>query len=244
MNWVLALGLLSLSVGSAACHKRIDPVAPETGQMPEGKSCPANSAMISDGESANKTSFQEGRGGWWYTYFDFDKHGGSKIWPEAGIVGGTFEMSEGGAAGTAHAARMKGKTGSGEIVFAGMGAGLLDPPGPYDASRYGGIAFWAKKGPGSTGKVRLKVPDKKTKPEGGMCSGEGCNNDYGLDLDLTEEWTKYIVPFRAMKQIKGWGDQYGGGISSNAIYEVQFQVSSPGQPFDIWIDEIQFTGCK
>src|SRR6187455_14632 len=72
MNWVWALGLLSLSVGSAACHKRIDPAAPETGQMPEGKSCPATSAMISDGESANKTSFQEGRGGWWYTYFDFE----------------------------------------------------------------------------------------------------------------------------------------------------------------------------
>jgi hypothetical protein len=48
-----------------------------------------------------------------------------------------------------------------------------------------------------------------------------------------------------MKQIKGWGDQYGGGIDSKALYEVQFQVDDrQNKSFDIWVDEIQFTGCQ
>ena len=241
----LSLGAMSYAIALGACHPRVDPASPETRNLPEGKACPANVAMIGDGESANRTSFLEGRGGWWYTYFDIDKGGGSTVWPEAGAVGGTFEMSEGGAAGTKHAARMKGTIGHGEIVFAGMGAGLLDPPGPYDASRYGGIAFWAKKGPGSTAKVRLKVPDKKTKPEGGICKGAGCNNDYGADLVLTDDWVLYTIPWRAMKQIKGWGDEYAAGIDPASIYEVQFQVDDRmNKNFDIWIDEIQFTGCQ
>jgi hypothetical protein len=244
-TWIYGAALLSLAIGSSACRKRIDPASPETQQLPEGRKCPPNIAMIGDGESANKTSFLEGRGGWWYSYFDIEKQGGSTIWPEAGAIGGTFTMSEGGAAGTKNAARMKGRIGTGEIVFAGMGAGLLDPPGPYDASKYGGIAFWAKIGPGSTTKVRLKVPDKQTKPEGGMCQGSGCNNDFGADLVLTEDWVLYTVPFRAMKQIKGWGDLYTGGIDSKSLYEVQFQVDDrANKNFDIWVDEIQFTGCQ
>jgi endoglucanase len=248
MRWTIlffSAGVLSVAIGSSACRKRVDPAAAETKELPEGRPCPPGQAMIGDGETANKTSFLEGRGGWWYTYFDIEKQGGSTVWPEAGAVGGTFEMSEPGAAGTKHSARIKGRIGGGELVFAGMGAGLLDPPGPYDASKYGGISFWAKKGPGSTGKVRLKVPDKQTKPEGGMCKGAGCNNDFGTDLVLTEDWVQYTVPFRTMKQIKGWGDQYGGGIDSKSLYEVQFQVDDrQDKNFDIWVDEIQFTGCQ
>jgi endoglucanase len=244
-KWLSAFGMVILAIGWSACRKRVDPAAPETQELPEGRACPPGMAMIGDGESANKTSFLEGRGGWWYTYVDYEKQGGSEVWPTAGILGGTFEMSEGGANGTKYAARMKGTIGGGELVFAGMGAGLLDPPGPYDASKYGGISFWAKKGPGSTAKVRLKVPDKQTKPEGGMCKGGGCNNDFGLDLVLTDKWVKYTVPFRIMKQVKGWGDLYSGGIDSKSIYEIQFQVDDRMTPtFDIWVDEIQFTGCQ
>lgn len=247
MRWStlgFAVGLLGLTIFGSACVKKVDPTAPETKELPEGRPCPANMAMISDAETANRTSFLEGRGGWWYSYFDIEKGGGSTIWPDAGAVGGTFEQSEPGAAGTKHAARMKGKVGSGEVVFAGMGAGLLDPPGPYDASKYGGISFWAKVGPGSTQKVRLKVPDKQTKPEGGMCKGAGCNNDFGADLTLTTDWVQYTVLFRTMKQVPGWGDQYTGGIDPKSIYEVQFQVGEPGKEFDVWVDEIQFTGCQ
>jgi hypothetical protein len=40
---------------------------------------------------------------------------------------------------------------------------------PYDASMYGGVKFFARKGPGSTEKVRLKIPDVSTDPDAGKC---------------------------------------------------------------------------
>ena len=76
----------------------------------------------------------------------------------AGEDGGTFAMSEGGKS-SQFAARFHGKIGTGAPLFGGMGMNFVDPKAPYDASKYAGISFWAKKGENSTPKVRLKVPD-------------------------------------------------------------------------------------
>lgn len=234
---LLCFGAFALSLG--ACTKKIDPIAPETATLPEGRACPVPFGMISDGESLNRTTFTQGRGGYWYTFIDLKDNGGSQIWPTAGILGGTFEMSEGGASGTKHAARMKGTVGGGDIVYAGMGLNFVDPKGPYDASKYGGISFWAKKNPGSVSKVRLKVPDRQTEPDGKLC--KQCFNDHGMDLVLYDQWTLYTIPFYSMRQ-EDWGPK-DNGIDPATIYGVQFQVKEPGATFDISIDEIRFTGC-
>jgi endoglucanase len=136
------------------CITKTDPTAPDASQ-PEVRACPASVGMISDAESANKTNFIQGRGGYWYTFLDTKDNGGSDVWPLSGALGGTFEMSDGGAAGSAHAARMTGPNGGGDVVYAGMGLNFVDPKGTYDASQFGGIAFWAKKNAGSTNHVRL-----------------------------------------------------------------------------------------
>jgi endoglucanase len=233
------LGALALGLG--ACVEKIDPTSPATKEMPEGRPCTAPTAMISDAESLNKTNFIEGRGGYWYTFLDTKDNGGSDIWPVSGALGGTFEMSEGGANGSKHAARMKGTVGSADVVYAGMGMNFVDPKGWYDASKYGGIGFWAKKNSAdSTSKIRLKVPDAQTDPDGKICSQ--CFNDHGLDLNLTTEWVYYTVPWRAMKQ-EDWGPK-DNGIDPSRIYGIQFQCSDKGQKFDISVDEIQFVGCK
>jgi hypothetical protein len=234
-----ALTLVLFAVGLGACTKKLDPVNPDP-DLVEAHACPAATATISDCESANKTSFVEGRGGYWYTFLDTKDNGGSEIWPLAGVLGGTFEMSEGGAIGTAHQARMKGKIGGGDIVYAGMGLNFVDPKGAYDASRYGGVSFWAKKNPGSTGQVRLKVPDAQTDPDGKQC--KQCFNDHGLNLDLYDEWTFYTVPFKSMHQ-EDWGPK-DGGIDPSKLYGIQFQVTEKSAPFDISIDELKFTGCR
>ncbi len=233
------LGAMALGLG--ACVSKIDPTSPATKELPEGRPCPAATAMISDGESANKTNFIEGRGGYWYTFDDSKDNGGSDIWPLAGAKGGTFEMSEGGANGSAHAARMKGSVGGADIVYAGMGMNFVDPKGPYDASKYGGIGFWAKKNtPESTGHIRLKVPDDQTDEAGKKC--HQCFNDHGLDLNLTTDWVYYTVPWRAMKQ-EDWGPK-DSGINPSKIYGIQFQCAEKGAKFDVSVDEIQFVGCK
>ena len=153
-----------------------------------------------------------------------------------------FEMSPGGANGSGHAARMKGKIGGADIVYAGMGVNFVDPKGTYDASKYKGVSFWAKKGPGSISNVRLKVPDTNTDPDGKVCSE--CFNDFGADLVLTEEWQQFVIPFERMKQMKNWGSPHPDAIDAKTLYGIQWQVNEKGQKFDIWIDEISFTGCE
>jgi endoglucanase len=202
--------------------------------------CPRETGLISDGENGpNRTSFIEGRGGYWYTYAD-DK--GSEVLPLPGEKGGTFTMANGGANGTPHAARMTGTLGTAQIVYAGMGLGLVDPKGEYDARKYKGISFWAKKGsPDSARNVRLKVPDHNTDPLGKVCTE--CFNDFGAYLEFTDDWKQYTITFASMKQQSDWGKPRPPALATGALYGVQFQVDDYGKKFDIWVDEIAFTGC-
>lgn len=219
---------------------KVNPASPEAAQTPEGTPCNTPDAVIDDGEDGNNQSFVvAGRGGYWYTFVD---DVGTTVWPTAGSHGGTFEMTPGGADGTSMAARFKGSLGTGGgNIFSGMGVNFLDPKGGYDSSNYGGISFWAKKGAGSTGKVRVKLPDNNTDPDGGVCSE--CFNDFGIDLNLTEEWHQYTIPFGILKQQKNWGKPRKSSIDTTSIYGLQFQVTEAGQPYDIWVDQIRFTGC-
>lgn len=229
--------LIACSVtGMVGCRPNVtDPSMKDTA---EGAPCPA-SAVFDDGEdNNNQVLVQEGRGGYWYTYVDDT---GSTIDPPAGATGGIFSFAAGGYKGSAYAARMKGNISNGSVVFAGMGANFTDPKGPYDASKYGGISFWAKRSPGTTPKVRFKIPDVATDPDGGVCSA--CYNDFGIELKLTEEWTQYIIPFTALKQERGWGAPHPRLIDSSQIFAAQFQVNDKGKPYDIWVDDLAFTGC-
>lgn len=240
----LNLGLLVLAstvvLAAGGCRKKVSATSEEAKSSPEGRACPKEIGMISDGEnSPNQVNPIKGRGGYWYTFLDKE---GSTVTPQAGALGGTFEMAPGGASGTKFAAHMTGTVASAEIVYAGMGLNLVDPKGQYDASAFKGISFWAKKGPGSTAKVRLKVPDMNTEPDGKVCTE--CFNDFGADLTLTDDWQQFTLPFTAMKQLKGWGSPHPPGVDPKTLYGIQFQVNEKGAKFDIWVDEVQFTGCQ
>lgn len=204
----------------------------------DGTKCPADGA-IDDGEDQNnQVATKKGRGGYWYTFAD---KAGSTVTPAAGEQGGTFTMSPGGASGSAQAARVNGKIGSGQVVFAGMGFNFVDPKGPYNATAYKGIAFWAKVSAGSATKVRIKLPGADTDPEGKVC--KECYNDFGMDLELTTKWTRYVLPFSAAAQLAGWGSPRPGSLDTTKMYGIQWQVNSPGAEYDVWIDDIEFTGC-
>lgn len=195
--------------------------------------------LLDDGEdNNNQSAVVEGRGGYWYTYVDDT---GSTVDPPAGSQGGTFTMTEGGANGSKFAARVHGKLSPAQINFGAMGMNFVDPKDAYDASKYGGISFWAKKGAGGTGKVRVKVPDANTDEEGGIC--KECFNDFGADLNLTEAWQKFTLPFSKMRQMEGWGSPRPRKIDKSKLYGIQFQAQGPGVTYDIWVDDIQFVGC-
>lgn len=227
---VVTMSALALAAGC-----RVNPTSPDMENTSEGKACPPE-AKIEDAENNdNQVIVQDGRSGYIYTYVDPE---GSSIDPPGG---GQFVMSPGGANGSQYALRINGQIANAPVVYAAMGMNFVDPKGPYDASKYQGISFYAKKGPGSSSKVRIKMPDKNTDPDGGVCGA--CSNDFGMPLTLTEEWQKFIVPFSALRQESGWGNPRPRSLAAEAVYAVQFQVNEKGKPFDIWVDDLAFTGC-
>lgn len=225
--WAAACVLTAGCIPMAAAG---DPasVSPE-----DSKKCPPEGVIDDCEDDNNQVAPNKGRTGYWYTFADKS----STIQPP---LGGTFAMSAGGAEGSAHAAHMSGKVGGAAIVYAGMGFNFVDPKGAYDASAYKGISFWAKAGPGTT-KVRFKVPDVNTDKDGNVCTE--CFNDFGADVELTSTWTKYTFPFAAMTQMQGWGAPHPGQITKSKLYGVQWQVNTPGSNYDIWVDDVEFTGC-
>jgi endoglucanase len=217
------LGLLS-----ASC---ITTPASETGYTKRArelvpKAC-GSDALVEDGEDGdNRILVRDGRGGYWFTSVDNE---GSSIVP-----GGNFKMSAPGRNGSKYAARMRGQAAtSGFSVYVLMAFNLADPTGPYDASKYAGISFWAK-GPAH---IRLKVPDAYTAPGGGKC--KDCYNDFGIELALTSEWERYTIPFEWLSQQQGWGDPRPE-IAANGLYGIQWQFGSRGRSFDVWVDDISF----
>jgi endoglucanase len=184
-------------------------------------------ALIEDMEDGdNRTLVREGRGGYWYTSIDAE---GSTMQPS-----GQFKMDAPGRSGSKHAAHMHGQMApAGYSVYASMGFSVADPKGPYDASRYAGISFWAK-GPAH---IRFKMPDAYTSPGGGWC--KDCYNDFGIELALTPEWEQYTIPFSWLSQQSGWGDPRAE-IAADQIYEIQWQFGSRGRTFDVWVDDVAF----
>src|SRR5215475_12652753 len=93
----LNLGVLVLAsslVPLVGCTKKVSATSDEARQSPEGKACPTNIGVISDGEAnSNQINTIKGRGGYWYTFLDKE---GSSVTPQAGALGGTFEMAPGG----------------------------------------------------------------------------------------------------------------------------------------------------
>jgi len=226
-----AAGLLALA--TTGC--RVNPTSPDMENTADGKACPPE-AVIEDGEdNNNQVNVQDGRSGYVYTYVDAS---GSSIDPAGGAQ---FAMTPGGANGSQSALRISGQLGSGDVVYAALGMNFTDPRGPYDASKYRGVSFFAKRGPGSASHVRIKFPDKNTDPDGGVCGA--CANDFGLRLSLSEEWQKFVVPFSALRQESGWGNPRPRSVDAEALYALQFQVNEKGRPFDVWIDDVAFTGC-
>lgn len=231
---------LVVSVLVACSHSEPPPAAAgggtAGGQTAAVKDCPPE-YMIDDCEDANnQVKVQKGRNGYWYTFVD---KVGSTISPPTNH---TFIMSKGGVNGSAIAARFLGKiSASGDPLYAGMGFNLTDPKGQFDASAFTGISFYAKVGSGSVKAVRLKIPDVNTDPDGKVCTE--CFNDFGVDLELTDQWKKFTIPFTQMSQMDGWGSPQKDHIDKTKLYGMQWQVNKPGASYDIWVSDVQFTGC-
>jgi len=194
--------------------------------------------LIDDMEDNNtQISVIGDRGGYWYTYVDKD---GSTVWPVEGDKGGTFTMVEPGH-GSKFAANFKGKLAGKSTVYAAMGLNFEDPKGPYDASAYQGITFFAKRGSGNSGKLWVKMPDGNTDPEGGICSA--CFNDYGAEVDVGDTWKRIVIPFIDLRQEGDWGSPRKPHVDRKRLFAIHFEAKTPGADYDFLIDDLAFI-CK
>jgi len=229
---------LALAMACAGCAQFKPPAGYTSPSATQGGalSC-ADARHLEDADDGDSQIFShEGRGGYLYTFADAE---GSTISPSTSA----FEVSPGGVEGSGNALRMHGTVAeTGGDVYAGMGFGLTPATGAYDASRYRGLEFVAKRAPESSAFLRLKLPDGNTTPKAGAC--EECYNDFGVDFEVTEEWVRYVVDFADLKQEQGWGSPRPESVATDALYGIQWQVLTAGAPFDIWVDDIAFLGCE
>jgi hypothetical protein len=229
------LALLSFAAGAAAgC---VPPGArPET---PGGvlKECGPDGVIDDFEDNNNQISVIGERGGYWYTYAD---QKGSTVWPVQGDQGGTFTVVEGGYQ-SKYAAEVKGKLAAQSIVYAAMGLNFLDPKTAYDASKFAGITFWAKRAPNTTPRLTVKLPDGNTDPDGGICSA--CFNDYGATINVGEQWQRYVLPFRDLKQEPDWGAPRKPHVDSSRLFAIHWEAKSSGADYDFLVDNIAFI-CK
>jgi endoglucanase len=227
----MAPRVVTLGIAGALLMGCITAPGWEYGTTPKAKAldvaaCNPN-AIVEDGEDGdNRVLEREGRGGYWFSFQDSE---GSQIDPPSG----SFKM---GAPGhdSPRAARMRGHmASSGKSIYAGMGFSLADPNGPYDASKYDGVTFWAK-GPG---RVRFEMPDVHTAPAGGVCSD--CYNDFGVVLALESVWKKYTIRFDWLAQRPNWGDPFPA-LEPRQVIAMEWEFDGAGRDFDISIDDVAF----
>jgi endoglucanase len=194
--------------------------------------------LLDDCEDGNNQILkQDTRGGYWYSAVDTE---GSTVEPPAGSA---FPMTQGGARGSGYAAHIQGKIAVSAKPYAVVGFNFVDPKDAYDASKFGGVTFWAKSGSADANpKVRLKLPDINTDPQGSQCTA--CFNDFGVDLVLSTDWTEYVLTWQDAQQMPDWGAPRPPSITSNKLYAVQWQTNTRGKEYDIWVDDIAFVGCK
>jgi len=222
-----ATATTSVGGGEVAAEPR------ELRQIDEGR-CPTQMLVddFEDGDAAIMAV--DGRDGRWSTYVDKD---GSTISP---AVDQEFSVSAPGANGSKHAAHIKGKTSGKGNPYAGMGFTFSSGQAFLDASCCKGIAFWAKRAEGTLDTVRVKVGDKNTVPEGGVC--QDCFNDFGVDFGFSTEWTRYTLDFATTTQQPYWGEPRPA-LATSHLRHLHFQVNHPGYDFEVWVDDIALVGC-
>ena len=206
-----------------------------TGGTTEGMVDIMSENMVDDLEDGDDAIIEQNeRGGSWFLYNDETEGGMQSPDPNGSFV----PTADCGPEGSGFCAQT---TGSGfETWGAGMGFDFQNDgmtKTAYDAGEFTGIAFHAK------GNVQLRVnlmtPPILDETLGGECVPEGgdtgsCGDGHGVDIQLTDTWTQYVVPFDSVAQV-GWG--LAAEFDPAGIVSMHFQVAQ-NNDFDISIDNI------
>jgi hypothetical protein len=182
----------------------------------------------------------DGRVGYWFTFHDGTQEATQE-------PADPFLPAPGGRSGSAYAAHTRGSGFS--LWGAGMGLSLHNKDAltcGYDASRCGGVSFWAKSGSTVPDTIRLRVATAETTPydDGGSCGTPyetWCHNDFGIALTLTADWKHYDFDWNQLTQERGWGLMTS--FNPERLVLLQWQVPANAS-FDFWIDDVTFADCR
>jgi hypothetical protein len=227
---------VALSAGVAPSCAHVKPYY-ETAEICELRPDPTRvvpATLIDDAEDGgDHIAAHDGRDGHLYLYFD----DATEIVRNPGDHGVGAHPVAGGANGSRCALNLRGRLADRLHPFAGLGLNMKQPLAPYDASRYAGVSFMARRSAQTTTRVVVKFPDWNTEPPGG-CSE--CYNYFHREIVLEERWTRYAVTFDSLEQYPEWGNPRPEKIDATRLYGIRFEVSSAGHPFDVWIDDVAF----
>ena len=184
-------------------------------------------SLIDDFEDADaRIAPLEHRAGFWSTSSD----GTGTQWPP---LGGVFPMSRipGGRGDSKFALHVRGGKFSkwGVLVASDFSARRC-----YDASVYGGLAFWAR------GRGHVDVSAKMTQVApaeyGGSCTHD-CYDGHRATITLSSQWQEERITWAELKQ-KGYGQALP--FDPHSLLSLEFNVSPEQTPFDYWIDDVRF----
>jgi len=104
----------------------------------------------------------------------------------------------------------------------------------YDASAYGGLAFFAR-GRGSFNVV-AKMTQIAAEEYGGSCSHD-CYDSHRATVSLSSNWQEQRVTWAELKQ-KGFGQVVP--FDPRSLLSLEFTVAPEQTPFDFWVDDVRF----
>jgi hypothetical protein len=232
-------GVPTISVGpdpSAAPQPGDEEPAPDDEAAPivacEVATGSGDEPLIDDFEDDDfDTLVQDGRAGSWYWYNSEDDGEAQSFELVAD------DSAPSGASRVLHSA-------GGGFEWAGVGLGLRwgyeDDDGTwiecaYDASAYQGVQFWARGS--ATLRFSASMPAVIPISAGGTCDEvqTPCWNPHAVELELTEQWQHYVLPFTDFVQTGG----SLGPLDAASIRTMEFQFEQPAD-FDLWLDDFSF----
>ena len=239
MRFPCEIAVIAGAAAVVCCVSAPPPVYPSSEVcLPGGSPLPNDArppALIEDAEDGDQQIIDhDGRNGLVFTFVD----------PETPLVlAPTLSPRRplpilGGANGSRCAWNLRGSLAHRRIAFAGLGVNMMTPKAFYDASRYAGISFYARRSPGTAARMRVSITDWNTDPDGGVCTE--CFNHFGQEIVLSEAWTLYTLPFESLRQQPRWGAPRPRQIDSSRIFFIVFGMFDRSAPFDVWIDDLAF----
>ncbi len=185
------------------------------------------SPLIDDFEDGDtRIAVLEHRAGFWSSTSD----GTGTQWPS---LGGVLPMSRipGGRGSSQFGIHVRGTrfTKWGVILSTDLSARRC-----YDASVYGGVAFWMR------GKGRVDFIAKMTQiaPEeyGGSCTHD-CYDGHHVTIELSSTWQEHRVPWADLKQ-KGFGQAVP--FDPRSLLALELTTPPEQTPYDYWLDDMRF----